>query len=93
MALCSIGYVARYYGVSVSTIRRWEAKGIIPKSIRTFGGHRRFDLAPSESSKQGLHIGYARVSSHDQKSDLGRQVERLNLSSRPNVVTTHLGGF
>lgn len=58
MALYSIGYVARYYGVSVSTIRRWEAKGIIPKSIRTFGGHRRFDLAPSESSKQGLHIGY-----------------------------------
>ena len=55
MALYSIGYVARYYGVSVSTIRRWEAKGIIPKSIRTFGGHRRFDLAPSESSKQGLH--------------------------------------
>ncbi|MBS5493001.1 MAG: MerR family DNA-binding transcriptional regulator, partial [Sutterella wadsworthensis] len=43
MALCSIGSVAWYYGVSVSTIRRWEAKGIIPKSIRTFGGHRRFD--------------------------------------------------
>ena len=38
MALYSIGYVAQHYGVSVSTIRRWEAKGIIPKSIRTLGG-------------------------------------------------------
>lgn len=87
MALYSIGYVARYYGVSVSTIRRWEAKGIIPKSIRTFGGHRRFDLAPSESSKQGLHIGYARVSSHDQKSDLGRQVERLKAQGCDEVIS------
>ena len=87
MALYSIGYVARHYGVSVSTIRRWEAKGIIPKSIRTFGGHRRFDLAPSESSKQGLHIGYARVSSHDQKSDLGRQVERLKAQGCDEVIS------
>lgn len=87
MALYSIGYVARYYGVSVNTIRRWEAKGIIPKSIRTFGDHRRFDLAPSESSKQGLHIGYARVSSHDQKSDLGRQVERLRAQGCDEVIS------
>lgn len=77
MALYSIGYVAQHYGVSVSTIRRWEAKGIIPKSIRTLGGHRRFDLSPTEATNKGLHIGYARVSSHDQKADLGRQIERL----------------
>ena len=76
MALCSIGSVARYYGVSVSTIRPWEAKGIIPKSIRTLGGHRRFDHSPTEATNQGLHIGYARVSSHDQKADLGRQIEQ-----------------
>ena len=50
MALYSIGYVAQHYGVSVSTIRRWEAKGIIPKSIRTLGGHRRFNLSPTEAT-------------------------------------------
>ena len=43
MALYSIGYIARYYGVSPSTIRRWEASGKIPASIRTIGGHRRFE--------------------------------------------------
>lgn len=41
MALYSIGYIARHYGVSPSTIRRWEASGKIPASIRTLGGHRR----------------------------------------------------
>lgn len=71
----SIGYVAWHYGVSVSTIRRWEAKGIIPKSIRTFGGHRRFQLrVPESSDRPRTHVGYARVSSHDQASDLQRQI-------------------
>ena len=49
--------------------------------------HRRFDLAPSESSKQGLHIGYARVSSYDQKSDLGRQIERLKVQGGDEVIS------
>ena len=40
----SIGFIAKYYGVSPSTVRRWEALGIIPKSVRTPGGHRRFSL-------------------------------------------------
>ena len=87
MALYSIGYVAQHYGVSVSTIRRWEAKGIIPKSIRTLGGHRRFDLSPTEATNQGLHIGYARVSSHDQKADLGRQIERLKAQGCDEVIS------
>ena len=87
MALYSIGYVAQYYGVSVSTIRRWEAKGIIPKSIRTLGGHRRFDLSPTEATNQGLNIGYARVSSHDQKADLGRQIERLKAQGCDEVIS------
>ena len=87
MALYSIGYVAQHYGVSVSTIRRWEAKGIIPKSIRTLGGHRRFNLSPTEATNEGLHIGYARVSSHDQKADLGRQIERLKAQGCDEVIS------
>ena len=44
MSLHSISFIARYYGVSPRTIRRWESIGIIPKSVRTLGGHRRFLL-------------------------------------------------
>ena len=89
MSLHTIGFIAKYYGVSPSTIRRWEALGIIPQSIRTPGGHRRFylpDWAGTESQER-LNIGYARVSGHDQKSDLVRQAERLQEQGCDKVIT------
>jgi excisionase family DNA binding protein len=62
-------------GVTVKTLHRWEADGKI-KSTRTVGGHRRYDIADLIGNKTGsqLTVGYARVSSHDQKDDLNRQV-------------------
>ena len=78
--LCAIGAIAKKYGVSPSTIRRWAAKGLIQVACRTFGGHRRFELDEptlDNSDNRRRHIGYARVSSHDQKSDLKRQAECL----------------
>jgi putative resolvase len=62
-------------GVTVKTLHRWEADGKI-KSTRTAGGHRRYDIADLIGNKTGsqLTVGYARVSSHDQKDDLNRQV-------------------
>lgn len=39
--LLSIGDVARALGVTVATVRRWDAAGRI-ESIRTPGGQRRF---------------------------------------------------
>ena len=59
MALYSIGYIARYYGVSPSTIRRWEASGKIPASIRTIGGHRRFEQTGEISLRGLLQVGFA----------------------------------
>lgn len=69
---------ATLLGVTVRTLHRWELDGKIT-STRTLGGHRRYeiaDLITNKSSTQ-LTIGYARVSSHDQKPDLIRQIQVL----------------
>nr|WP_275973861.1 IS607 family transposase [Argonema galeatum] len=62
-------------GVTVKTLHRWELDGKI-KSTRTAGGHRRYDIADLIGNRSGneLTVGYARVSSHDQKEDLTRQI-------------------
>ena len=76
----STGQAARFLGVTVATVRRWCKGGKLIVHHRTQGNHRRFDL-PHLSSVRGdaprMAVGYARVSSHDQKQDLARQVERL----------------
>lgn len=82
--LYSIGKAAKYLGVSVSTLRRWENDGkLVPE--RTQGQQRRYPislLAPNltkVSSHNRLTIAYARVSSYDQKSDLERQKQLLEM--------------
>ncbi len=82
--LYSIGEAAKYLGVSVSTLRRWENDGkLVPE--RTQGQQRRYPislLAPNltkVSSQNRLTIAYARVSSYDQKSDLERQKQLLEM--------------
>ena len=74
--IVSISTAAKALGVSTSTLRRWEASDRLV-SGRTEGGQRRYDLA---ALRPGFHhgapaprqtIAYARVSSHDQKADLG----------------------
>ncbi len=40
------GAVARQLGVRASTVRRWEAAGLIPRACgQTLGGHRRWPAA------------------------------------------------
>ena len=82
--LISIGEAAEALGVSITTLRRWEVEGkMIPE--RTASGHRRYDLSKlkpelyrSEVSTKRT-IAYARVSSHDQKANLERQKQVLEL--------------
>lgn len=72
-------------GVSITTLRRWEAEGKLVAD-HTPGGHRRYDLAKlrpeqfrAEQDARRKTIAYARVSSHDQKDDLERQKQVLEL--------------
>lgn len=77
-----IGKAAEQLGVSRDTLRRWEKAGKIIVE-RTAKGHRRYNLAsllgapPRDDQSRKKTIAYARVSSHDQKEDLVRQVQVL----------------
>jgi excisionase family DNA binding protein len=75
MSRISISEASKLLGVSIRTLQRWEVKGKI-KAFRTEGGHRRYEVGDLLGVKNdaSLTVGYARVSSHDQKEDLNRQV-------------------
>jgi putative resolvase len=82
--LVPIREAAKLLGVSAPTLRRWEAQGrLVP--VRTSGGQRRYDvgqlrpaLRPDPTCERAT-IAYARVSSQDQKADLERQKQVLEL--------------
>ena len=87
----SIGETAEMLGVSVPTIRRWQKSGKIQESHRTLGNHRRFSI-DSIRALLGINferkiVGYARVSSHDQKVDLVTQAEFLMGYGCDEVIT------
>lgn len=66
-------------GVEVQTLRAWEASGELIPDRRSKGGVRYYDVGKimGLGNEDMPTIGYARVSSHDQKSDLVRQSELL----------------
>ncbi|MHB8253423.1 MAG: IS607 family transposase [Acidiferrobacter sp.] len=83
--IVSISEAADALGVSITTLRRWEAAGKLVAE-HTAGGHRRYDLGKlrpemfrAEDAASRQTIAYARVSSHDQKDDLERQKQGLAL--------------
>jgi len=81
----SIGKAAEFLGVSTQTLRRWEREGKTLPIQRTSGGQRRYDITQlgcrkhSIDKNEKLTLAYARVSSHDQKEDLGRQEKMLEM--------------
>ena len=78
----NISKAAQELGVHQATLRRWEITGKIEVE-RTPKGHRRYDLSklkgsiPSALSSTRATLCYARVSSHEQKEDLTRQIAVL----------------
>jgi putative resolvase len=79
MALVKIGKAAQMLGVEVQTLRAWEASGELIPDRRSKGGVRYYDIDKimGLGNEDMPTIGYARVSSHDQKNDLVRQQELL----------------
>lgn len=79
MALAKIGKAAEILGVEVQTLRLWEKSGELIPDRRSKGGVRYYDIGKimGLGSEDMLTVGYARVSSHDQKNDLVRQQELL----------------
>jgi len=72
-------------GDAAQALGGWEATGKLA-AIHTAGGHRRYDLAKlkpdlfhTSSQVERRTIAYARVSSHDQRDDLERQKQVLEL--------------
>ncbi len=83
--LVSIHEATQFLGVTPTTLRRWEREGRLLPDARTRGGDRRYDLSrlgaasPGSDKPDRKTVAYARVSSHDQKDDLDRQKQVLEL--------------
>ena len=81
----SIGKSAEYLGISLSTMYRWEIKGLLTPCFRTNGNHRRYSISKllmisknNENKNDNRKIiCYARVSTHSQKKDLETQKQVL----------------
>lgn len=87
----TISETAKLLGVSTQTLRRWEKEGKLLPTERTEGNQRRYDMKKirpelfhSFGENLKRTIAYARVSSHDQKEDLSRQISMLEMFCSAN---------
>lgn len=85
--LLSIGKASKLLGVTIQTLRNWDKQGLLKPDELTKGGERRYKLETLKNINKNIKfnsdnlktIAYARVSSHDQKDDLIRQVQILEM--------------
>ena len=73
--LIRIGAAARILGVTPQTLRKWESTGYLAPLRKSPGGTRYYSAGQllGRQPDDLPTVCYARVSSHDQKSDLDRQ--------------------
>jgi predicted site-specific integrase-resolvase len=96
-----IGQFSKLTGISISTLRMWDKKGILKPEFRTPHGERRYSEAQlqqilqKKSDAPRINIGYARVSSKKQEDDLKRQIELLELflakQGKPFKIISDIG--
>ena len=87
--IISIGQAAKLLGVHVQTLRNWEKSGKLKPNSISPGGTRRYNSdtimrisgkeLPQIEKDDRVTIAYARVSSQDQKEELKRQAQVLEL--------------
>ena len=85
--LVNISEAARILGVTTTTLRNWDKKGLLKPDELTKGKARRYRIESLRNINRNIivtkddlkTIAYARVSSHDQKEDLNRQIQVLEL--------------
>jgi len=83
--LLSIKEASELLNVTTSTLRRWEKEGKLIPDERTKGNQRRYKLSSiRQTLKNRQVVAYARVSSNDQKDDLERQKNLLELYCASN---------
>lgn len=92
----SISKAAEILGVSITTLRRWDAEGKL-KAERTPAGHRRYDVRKLNQLLRRRNMAnnaarytvlYARVTSSQQRPQLEQQVKLLS-----NYCDTHQWDF
>ncbi|MCL4674601.1 MAG: helix-turn-helix domain-containing protein [Pararhodobacter sp.] len=82
MAHYSIGDMARRTGVKVTTIRFYEARGLLPDPDRSEGGQRRYDQAALERLsfiRHARELGF----------ELDDILELASLTDRPDLSCRH----
>ena len=85
--LVNISEAAQILGVTTTTLRNWDKKGLLKPDELTKGKARRYRIESLRNVNRNIvftkddlkTIAYARVSSLDQKEDLTRQVNLLEL--------------
>lgn len=76
-----IGLASELLGITPQTLRRWEEKKVFLPDKIGLGGTRYYlkdRLLGHKETEPELTIGYARVSSQDQKKDLATQAKLLS---------------
>jgi predicted site-specific integrase-resolvase len=96
-----IGQFSKLTGISISTLRMWDKKGILKPEFRMPHGERRYSesqlqqVLQKKSDAPRMNVGYARVSSKKQEDDLKRQIELLELflakQGRPFKIISDIG--
>ena len=90
----SIGQASKILGISIQTLRNWEKTGKLLPDFISVGRTRRYSRCrllsiagltkPETKEDQKTTIAYARVSTNEQKEDLSRQIELLELFCAKN---------
>ena len=78
----SIHEFSKIIGVSAQTLRNWDANGKLHPHHTTVSGYRYYsdeqlNQVINVKPKNRITIGYCRVSSHKQKDDLERQIDKV----------------